>query len=170
MHPLNSKVKYKLVKLQKYSGEEASIYSVFLEEENRTLFDRFIAENIKDYEQELLNIVGRIKSIGSKVGAREQFFKHHEGRKGDLVCALYDEPDKFLRLYCIRYGKSCIILGGGGPKNVVAWQDDPKLAEEANWMITVSKEIFERMKGGEISWSEDGFDLEGDLSFNQDEE
>jgi hypothetical protein len=36
---------YKLVKLQKHSGKEASIYSVYLVKERRTLFDRFVSEN-----------------------------------------------------------------------------------------------------------------------------
>lgn len=163
-------MKYKLVKLQRLSGNEASIYSVYLEDENRTLLERFVAENQPDYQQELKSIFGRIKSIGKEVGAREQYFKKNEGNLGDLVCALYDEPDKFLRLYCIRYGKTCIILGGGGPKDVDTWQDDPKLSEEANWMITVSKEIYKRMLEGDIWWEEEGFELKGDLSFNQDEE
>ncbi len=170
LHPLNSKVKYKLVKLHKLSGDEASIYSVYLEGEKQTLFDRFLSENKADYEQELLNIIGRLKSIGKTVGAREQYFKHREGKPGDLVCALYDEPDKFLRLYCIRYGKSFVLLGGGGPKNVDAWQDDPKLEIEATWMIDVSADIYKKMQEGDINWSIDGLELEGDLNFNQDDE
>ncbi|MBL7767832.1 MAG: hypothetical protein JNK20_02615 [Flavipsychrobacter sp.] len=163
-------MKYKLVKLQRLSGNEASIYSVYLEHENRTLFERFIAENQPAYQQELWNIIGRIKSMGTEVGARDHFFKKNEGKPGDLVCALYDEPDKYLRLYCIRFGRTCIILGGGGPKDVAAWQDDSKLAEEANWMITVSNDIYKRILEGDIRWVDDGFELEGDLSFNQDEE
>lgn len=76
-------MKYKLVKLHKFSGDEASIYTVYLEAEQQTLFDRFIAENAHVYQQELKNIVGRLKSIGTKVGAREQYFKQKEGKPGD---------------------------------------------------------------------------------------
>ena len=83
MPSINSKVKYKLVKLPKLSGSEASIYTVYLEDEKRTLFDRFLAENRSDYEQELLNMIGRLKSIGKSVGAKEQYFKHKEGKLGD---------------------------------------------------------------------------------------
>lgn len=170
MHTVNSKVKYKLVKLPKLSGEQASVYSIYLESEQQTLFDRFITENKDDYQQELTNIITRIKAIGTKVGAREQYFKLNEGKLGDLVCALYDEPEKHLRLFCLRFGTVCIILGGGGPKNVAAWQDDPKLTEEASWMINVSKAIFDRMNDDEINLSQDGFDLEGNLIFNDEEE
>ncbi len=163
-------MKYKLVKLHKFSGDEASIYTVYLEAEQQTLFDRFIAENAHVYQQELKNIVGRLKSIGTKVGAREQYFKQKEGKPGDLVCALYDEPDKSLRLFCIRYGKLCVVIGGGGLKNVDAWEDDPKLSIEATWMINVSKDIYDKMQEGELKWSADGFELEGDINFNQDDD
>ncbi len=169
MHPINLKVKYEIVKLHALSGNEASIYTIYLESEKQTLFDRFISENRPEYEQELSNMIARLKSIGTKVGAREQYFKLHEGKPGDMVCALYDEPDKFLRLYCIRYGKSLIVLGGGGPKKVDAWQEDPKLTKEVTWMIDVSNNIYQRMLEGELNWSADGLELEGDLNFNQDE-
>ncbi len=170
MHSLNSKVKYRLVKLHKFSGDEASIYTVYLESEKQTLFEKFILENKADCEPELNDIIKRIISIGKKVGAREQFFKLNEGKPGDLVCALFDKPDKHLRLYCIRYGKSFVILGGGGPKNVAAWEDDPKLTEEAIWMINVSADIEKKRQEGELRWVDDGFELEGDLNFNQDDE
>lgn len=61
-------------------------------------------------------MVQRLKIIGTKTGAREQFFKLHEGNPGDGVCALFDLPDKNLRLYCIRYNTQIIILGGGWNK------------------------------------------------------
>lgn len=170
MSSLNSKVKYKLVKLPSLSGNEASIYTVYLEDENCTLFERFVAENRANHEQEVKNILGRLKSIGKSVGAKEYFFKQKEGKPGDLVCALYDNPEKFLRLFCIRYGSLCIILGGGGPKNVNAWQDDAILSEEANWMIDVSADIYKRIQEGEINWINGGMDLEGDLKFNYDDE
>ncbi|HEY6082287.1 MAG TPA: hypothetical protein VIU45_02445 [Chitinophagaceae bacterium] len=170
MRPINLKVKYKIVKLPSLCGNEASVYTIYLESERQTLFDRFISENKPEYERELSNMITRLKSMGTKVGAREQYFKLHEGKPGDMVCALYDESDKFLRLYCIRYGKSFIVLGGGGPKNVEAWQDDLKLTEEVTWMISVSNDIYQRMQEGELNWSTDGLELEGDLNFNQDEE
>ena len=63
-----------------------------------------------------MNFLERIRTINEKTGARESFFKPNEGKPGDLVCALFDIPNSNLRLYCIRFGNSLIILGGGGEK------------------------------------------------------
>ena len=102
-------MKFKLVKLKSYSGKEASIYSVYMEDLQKTLFDVFLEENKTSFKSELKDILKRMSVIGHKTGAREQFFKTKEGIPGDGVCALYDDPDKKLRLYCIRYGKQLII-------------------------------------------------------------
>lgn len=172
MPPLNLNVKYRIVKLPKLSGNRASVYTVFLEDEGRTLFERFISENKGDHTEEIEDIIGRIRTMSNKLGAREQFFKLKEGAPGDLVCALYDVPEKKLRLYCIRYGSCCIVLGGGGtkPKDVRAWQEDDKLASENKLIQTVSNDIFERIQDGEIEWSADGMDLIGNLKFNYEDE
>jgi putative component of toxin-antitoxin plasmid stabilization module len=156
---------YRLVKDEKLSGKDASIYSVFLEKEQETLFDRFIKENKISFKGELKDIINRIKAIGNKIGAREQFFKLKEGEPGDGVCALYDDPDKNLRLYCIRYGKTLIILGGGGQKTTQTLQDNPKLKDENYFLRQVSKDILNRMQDGEIEFSDDYMELLGNLEF-----
>lgn len=86
------------------------------------------------------------------------------GSKAGL-CALYDSPDKKLRLYCIRYGATCIVLGGGGEKKVRALQDDEKLKKENYLLRYISKRITEALKDGVIWWSADGKKLEGELYF-----
>jgi hypothetical protein len=111
-------------------------------------------------------MVQRLKTIGTKTGAREQFFKLHEGNPGDGVCALFDLPDKNLRLYCIRYNTQIIILGGGGIKLVRAFQQDSKLTKENYLLRELSKQITERIKEKDIRFSKDGNDFEGDFAFN----
>ena len=114
--------------MEQLSGRQASIYSLYMEEEQQTLLDRFIKENKNSFISELKDIVSRLNTMANKEGAREQYFKIKEGKPGDLVCALHDRPKSNLRLYCIRFGSSLIILGGGGhkPKTIRALQDDPK--------------------------------------------
>ena len=68
---------YKIVKLDELSGEHASIYSIFDIEKEKTLFDIFLSENKSLFLSELNDIYKRLKVIGSKTGAREQFFKLH---------------------------------------------------------------------------------------------
>lgn len=163
---------YEIVELEEFSGSKATIYSIILEGDNITLFDHFFNENITDYREELKSIAGRLQGIGQNTGARENFFKTKEGKPGDGVCALYDDPESKLRLYCIRYGTVAIILGSGGPKppGVISWQDDEKLTLEAETIIQVSKDIMKRLQSGDIEWSKDGTHLLGDLTISANEE
>lgn len=158
---------FTLVKIVELSGNKASVYSLFSEDEKCTLFEKFMSENSISFKSETNDILQRLKSIAWKDGAREQFFKTREGKPGDLVCALYDRPNSHLRLYCIRLGGSLIILGGGGhkPKTIRALQSDPKLNFENSLMIKLSDEFFHRLRKKEISYANDFMDLEGDLDF-----
>src|ERR1700744_1508542 len=155
----------RLEKIVQLSGGQATVYSVALEGATSSLFEQFLADYRQEFEGELNDIVMRLVAFGHKTGAREHFFKLNEGKPGDLVCALYDDPDKHLRLYCMRFGKECIILGGGGPKTTRTWQDDPGLKKQAEMMMEVSKPIHRRLTERDLSWSTDYKTLKGDLEF-----
>jgi len=161
-------MKCKIVKLDQFSVCSASVYSVYINDEKKTLFDKFIEENINSFKSELLNIIQRLKVIGKSTGARMKFFKDKEGNPGDGVCALYDIPGTKLRLYCIRYGAELIILGGGGekPKHIKKLQDDKKLKKENYLLREISNEISNRIKTKDIEWFDDHMDLIGALEFN----
>ena len=161
-------MKYNIVKLTQFSGYHASIYSIYLEDEQQTLFERFLKENINSFKSEIIDINKRLRTINNTTGAREQFFKSKEGNPGDGVSALFDLPDSNLRLYCIRYGNSLIILGGGGhkQKNIKAFQEDNKLTSENYLLRNISKQITERIKDKEIQFSDDGTEIFGNLEFN----
>jgi hypothetical protein len=132
----------------------------------KTSFDSFLFENKNVFLSELKDIISRLKSIGNTNGAREQFFKINEGIPGDGVCALYDSPDKKLRLYCIRYGTLIVIVGGGGLKEVQKLQQNDKLKDENYFLRELSLKITERLKDGEIWFTNDKMDFEGNLEFN----
>ncbi|MCK4921826.1 MAG: hypothetical protein KAS71_12325 [Bacteroidales bacterium] len=110
----------------------------------------------------------RLNTIAYKTGSREHFFKLKEGKPGDGVCALYDIPDSYLRLYCIRYGSSMLLLGGGGekPKTIKRFQENEKLKKENYLLREISEEISIRIKSGDIEWEKDGMELTGELEFN----
>ncbi|MBK8502535.1 MAG: hypothetical protein IPL46_10145 [Saprospiraceae bacterium] len=159
---------YEIVRLDDLSGDEASVYSILEEGEELTLLEKFIQENVDDYKQEIDDIIVRLENIGHKYGARQQWFKLNEGNPGDHVCALYDTPDRRLRLYCIRYGSLLLVIGGGGPKQVRALQEDDKLMHENYSLREIANQIFERMRDGDITFSTDYQELEGDLKFYDD--
>lgn len=165
---------FRLVKILGLSGEKATIYTVILEEDEpskKSLFDHFLDENNSKFREEVKDIVKRIKAMGHKTGATDIFFKDWEGKPGDGVCALFDSPDKHLRLYCIRFGNAVLVVGGGGhkPKSMKALQESKKLAKENDLMKIVSIEIAARIRDRELTWSQDGNELEGDFKFYDNE-
>ncbi len=151
------------------SGDKTTIFTVLPEGSDETLFDKFIRENLPDFKTELIEISKTIRTIANITGAREQFFKHNEGFPGDGVCAMFDAPDKKLRLYCIRFGMCVIILGGGGhkPDGMKAFQESAKLTEENKIMRKVSSKIMVRIKEKGIRWVDE--DLVGNFNFTDDE-
>lgn len=163
---------FKLVKIEQLSGRKATIYSAIVGNDNKTLFDKFIAENIVDFKDELLKIRRTITTIAHDTGAREQFFDKPEGKAGQSVFALYDRPDSKLRLYCFRFDRHILILGGGGfkPKNISAFQEDPKLTYENKIVRYISDRISQAIKDKDIKQSSDDMDLLGNLEFIDDED
>ncbi len=159
-------MKFELVKLARLSGRKATIYSAIVEEEEQTLFDKFFIENRAEHLEELQYIRSQIQTIAHTTGAIETFFTKYEGLKvGEEVYALYR---KNLRLYCFRLGKSIILLGGGGWKEVAKWQEDSKLSEEVNYVRHIAKNLDKRIKDRDIWWN--GIELEGDFIFDDDAE
>lgn len=160
-------MKFTIQKMPRLSGHKASIYTVFIEEDNETLFDRFLRENKTDFPNQIKDILQRLRSVAHKTGARPEYFKLDEGKPGDGVSALYDNPNKNLRLYCIRNSNVNVILGGGGfkPKSIKALQESEKLEDENYFLRAVSQLFIKRLIEKDIYYSENGMDLEGDLTF-----
>jgi hypothetical protein len=161
---------FELVELTDLSGPKATIYSLFVNEEKQTLFDKFLSQHLENHKDEVLSILDKIDKMAWKYGAERMFFKENEGKLGDLVCALYDSPDSHLRLYCMRLGKTIIILGSGGvkPKSIRALQEDPVLTQ-ANGLIRRFSSVFaQKLKEREIYWK-DEMTLEGNFIIDTDE-
>lgn len=159
-------MEFEIVRLNALSGNKASIYSVLLLEENKTLFDIFIEENRTQFDKEIKDITKRLSIIANSTGARDNFFKLNEGTIGDGVSALYDSPHSNLRLYCIKYGDGIIVLGGGGfkPKSIRSLQENPKLKSENYLLRAISKQITLKMKDKDLFLSENYKEFEGDLN------
>lgn len=168
---------YEIVELPQFSGNQAKIYSIIPKGEAKCLFDKFVLGHKDDFNEEVKNILGRIKVIGMVTGAREGFFKHEGDNEyvkkyGKTIWALFDDDDKKLRLYCIKFGSIAIIIGGGGykDKSVIKWQDDETLSREVNLTMSYAKDILDRLhKGDDLSWSPDKTGFEGNLKNYEDE-
>lgn len=106
-------MKFEIVELEEFSGGRAAIYTILEMGESSSLFDKFLETN-QQYEEELKDILETIDLIGNKKGVVEFLIKDKEASPGDGIIALYDNPDKNLRLYAIKFGSGILILGGGG--------------------------------------------------------
>lgn len=154
--------RYKICRHPNLSGDFCTIYHIGVTDGRVALFERFLKEN---QDSGAIDILMRLKSIGHKTGAEVDFFKFGQCDEDEKICYLYAEPPN-LRLYCVRFSEKLIIIGGGAPKHVRAWQDDEKLKEEVHWMIQSSSDIYDKIKNKQLSISKDGFRFEGDLTFN----
>ncbi|MBV6510637.1 MAG: hypothetical protein HRU80_16535 [Ignavibacteriales bacterium] len=158
-------MRFTLQKIEALSGMKASCYSVVVENEEKSLFEKFLEENSVLHKDEILDILARLNTIAQTTGIRRGFFKEFEGNPGDGVCALYDEPSRKLRLYCILFGEKIIVLGGGGRKSVQKLQQDAKLKAENFLLREVSKTITRAIITKETAFTDDMLEFTGDLIF-----
>lgn len=145
-----------IVRLNQYPGNKSIIYSIIIDDHDETLFEQFVEENIETNLEELQSIDNRLRVMNEVTGAREQYFKINEGKLGDGVAAIYDLPSKKLRLYCLRFGTTTIILGGGGLKRTRTYQEDKKLHTNVKILSDLSKRITTALKEKDIKLEEDG--------------
>jgi len=148
-------MKYDIVEVLELSGAKAHIYSIRLEGEPKTLLDVFFDENRNEYKDELNKIAIKLSLMGHKTGSQDFYFKEGEGNLGDGVCAIRMGR---LRLYCIRYSNTTLIIGSGGYKPATArtYQEVPKLNGIMEQLKSIAAEINQKLKDKDWKIDEDG--------------
>lgn len=157
-------MKITLKRLDDFCGDRCKFYQIILDDDS-CLFDEFVKDHNESHHKEIIQVLKKMKVIANKVGARDHLLKINEGIPGDGVCALYDKK-QHLRLYCIRYFETLIILGYGGVKpDGAAYQSHPHLNDAASTVKIVSQKIREATSGRfpQIKIEPDG-ELSGDLT------
>ena len=165
-------MKISLVELEELTGDRLKVYSVIVGVEELTIYDRFLEENIDEYNEEVEDIINRIETMANYTGLRDDFVKPGEGNLGDGIHAVYDKPESNLRLYFIRFGNIAIVLGGGGPKakTIRRFQDDPKLTKENYFLRKVSAVLSEAMQDGSLFITDEGLESNTDFIYTIDED
>jgi hypothetical protein len=158
-------VNYEIVELDPYSGNAAKVYSIIPDGLDETLFDIFVGKFKYSFKEEIKDILKSLYHIGNTTGPRSTFFSSSEYWYGDFVCTMFYLPDQNLQLYCMRLDMVAIILGGGrnNPKCGRSWYEDETLSIAANEMINYTNDILKRLNEGDLYWSEDRTELEGNL-------
>jgi len=120
-------------------------------------FEKFETTEKKKAEILLNNIESMVKR-----GIFEGFFKDNESKIDDNISCLSVGD---LRLYCMRYGKVAVILGGGGYKHVKTYQESEELHNHVKLLQAACKQIYERIKAKEITITDNS--IEGNLNFKE---
>ena len=165
-------MKFELREIPQLTGHRCKIYSVLVEGDEKTLFQQFVEENKTDFPQEVSDIIRKITSISQKRGAKEDYFRpKKEGKLGDGVEALFDEPNANLRLYSIKYSNILLVLGGGGykSKTIRAFQENPKLTKENYLMRQIAAILYKAMREKDLRWNQYGDNFTGSLSFDSED-
>lgn len=147
-------MKFWIIEHEELSGPKAKIYSILLEGDDMTLAEHFFEDNA-DHEKELSEMATKLQTMGNNTGCRIQYFKENEGVPGDGMVALRCGQ---LRLYCLRYDSSCIIIGSGGykPPGIAAYQEDPILKEKAYLTRKIIASINNAIIDKDLSIKNDG--------------
>ncbi len=130
---------FEIEEIKELSGDAASIYSVTIEGEEKTLLEQFFEENA-EYEMELNEIADKLSVMGQETGCRWDYFKHYEGSSGDGVAVLKAGR---LRLYCLYVDSTIVCFGSGGYKGpeIRAYQEDAGLNKKVDQMKAIAKRI-----------------------------
>ena len=68
-------MKFKLVKLSRFSGHKSSLYSEVIDGENETLLDKFVRNNLSNHSKEIEQIFATLNAICKRVGAKDIYFR-----------------------------------------------------------------------------------------------
>jgi len=153
------------------SYEKVSYYSVVLEQDTISLFEKFIAAHETTNKDKLYHIVKWIEVIGNKYGAQPYLFRP-EGETADtsaLPPAINKKPSYIedgkkkpnaLRLYCLRANEYVVFLFNGHLKTTKKAQDCPNVKQHFKLANQITKALDEAFKQKDINWNETHTDIE----------
>jgi len=148
-------------------GEKVSLYSPHFEGEEYSEFENFLLMYKDTYPDDVRQLVYRLDII-KRDGAEDRHFRY-EGSKRDRVMALPSHLETTsLRLYLLNIQSKILILGNGGLKKTVTYQEDENLHRQVRTLQKIDLEIKQREKENVIVVK--GSELLGELSFTIDVE
>jgi hypothetical protein len=159
-------LEFEIIEFNEHRPEHmATFYSIKFKGENKSEADKFF-EKFEDIEKEKIeNISKKILLMIQKRGCSDSAFRLNESSPYNNICALWDGN---LRLYCLRFGKVAVILGGGGIKDVNKYQDSEELTRHVKNLEMVYEPIINRIINEKELFVLDN-KLEGNFKFNKEE-
>lgn len=142
-------------------NDKSSFYAIKLLDKPFPEVEEFFEKYI-DSENDKIDIIFSNIERMTKRGIFEGFFNDKESKIDDNISCIRVGD---LRLYCLRYGKVAVILGGGDYKHVRSYQDSDELYDHVKLLQMACKQIDERIEDKEIKITENS--IEGNLKFKK---
>lgn len=117
------------------------------------------------YDNDINRILAALEQISVR-GALERYFRP-ECRYGDGIGAIPIDLGYKVRLYCLRLSDNILIIGNGGIKNVLRWQNSKELSSAVLLLKDIGNFILSRKRKGSIVFA--GKEIQGNLNFTRHE-
>lgn len=141
-------------------GEKAGFFSLKFEGEEKSEAEKFFEILFNEDEEKAENLYSKIEYQAEVRGCLDSLFFYERDE------SIYKLKEGDWRLYCIRFGKVAVIMGGGDFKDVPKTQDSEILEKHVNTLQIINKIINKRIKDKDLNITENG--IEGDLKFETD--
>lgn len=133
-------------------AEKGSLFTICIDGDSVSEFEKFIVKHNESYNSDLNTILTAIKRMLEQSGFLERYFRP-EGKYSDRVCALPIQSGR-LRLYCLRINDSVLIVGNGGVKNSMKYQDCDDLNGYVIDLQSLDKALKIAVKKGNVTIEE----------------
>lgn len=155
--------------LEKVSAfRRVTYYTVRIEGSDRTLWEQFLdAHEDVRFEDDLRILRSAMGRMGEHTGALPKFFRFEGERRGD-ASALPSRPrflegqSTALRLYCLRYSASVVVLFCGAMKTADTPQDCDQVRPHFRQANRIALAIQEAVRSGDLRE-----DRPGELLFDE---
>jgi hypothetical protein len=147
-------------------GDGGTLYSLLFAGEKETELEKFLHSELLHKENGFMEIAQRLYNMTDSSGFREQFFEMNEGLRTDSVAALKKGR---IRLYCLRWSSTLVIVGTGGIKTAQTYQKDIALGNIVPELQEIDKLILKRQRSGEIEIDHDTGEMSGNLTFTSED-
>ncbi|NTW84041.1 MAG: hypothetical protein HGB36_11860 [Chlorobiaceae bacterium] len=143
------------------SGEGGTLYSIRFEGESINELDKFLLNKDLKRRADFRKVSARLLQMVDYEGFKLESFEH-DGSKMDSVVKL-----KYggIRLFCLRWGNTLLIAGGGGIKSTQKTQQNPVHDEIVKNLQMIEKLLEKRKKTKEIDICYDDGKISGNLNF-----
>jgi len=150
-----------------FKFKQVAYYSVCLEEEEQTLYEKFVEKHTNENLEKLYHVQKWLQVIGKKYGAQQRFFRN-EAQYADASALppigknrepYYIEFGKKkannIRLYCLRANAKVVFLFGGDLKTAKKAQDCPNVKPHFELANALTKAIDQAFRDKDIRWIEE---------------